>query len=1248
MDQGQNNKVNNVIETCKQAYITRLFNRNPLLHFAAKTTKSSDRFCISDFFVKKSNSTESLMLEQYTRLDPIIAAYTLVRDLLNNLDTTINQPEKSLVAKLQKQRTASKELMHMTGQHSLFIGYPMLYATLDNKSPIFAPLFMIPVTVTVDSSKISVSRVKLKDDVMPVTVNPLLTSWGEKYKDIKIDWNLVVQSLNKNTDTNTLNDEVVVFSQLKQLTKDWAELDPITEQLSVSFESAPTEKELKSWGEQKLSTRVVNCAVLGVVKYSGCSLLQDLESLALKPETDLGILKSLVTPRINVASEAPLASSDIDSWHIVDTDPPQKATIDQAKLSSWLVIQGPPGTGKSQTIVNLIGQALAKQQTVAVICEKPAALEVVKKRLAAVELDELTLLIKKPDQQRLQVIKGIKNINQDWADLSQKQAYDYRDKLANKICVLEQQIDNSMRGFYANRDKGLERYATVKARLHRLERELGYEPLGLLSVPSHIDLLKVFQSFNQEQSRDSRWFNTEWKNRVNAWKKTAIESNFATSPWREHRIDVAINVIELRQALAQINRILTIDSTLMSKRSAHWFSGHRLMGNTFARSFIDDEKRVAQTQLSSAIKSLDFLGAVLKRHNSKLSIDGLYTRSNLRYLEPIWLSSLGTANDVQQLMMELEQFAIGKVLLKHLFNQPDQWVLRLEAAVCSFWLNCWEAEFPHIYNSVLPLKRNLEQLQNLLVEKKSLDASDLRSKFSYRMIFRDGLEGQNLLRERTGKYGSKTQIRDLMSTGWKNTQKLHPILLTTPEVACEILPLQEGLFDLLIIDEASQMFTAEALPLIYRGKKVVIAGDNKQMPPSNFFNAAGDEEEDFDEEESEIGVNDDEAELVVGELTLIPALDNSCLLDAAEAVLPRSSPAQKLLKIHYRSSFRELIEFSNHAFYDGELEAPAGNLAATSILGRPIEFNQVSDAVFYKGVNEKEAQSIVNRIIQFWQQPDSPSLGVIVMNAQQKMKIEDLLREYAELNPAFSTRLEVEREREDRGEDVGFFIRNVENVQGDERDVIILGATYAGDSRRFGPLASAEHGRRRLNVAITRAKQGLVVFSSLNTMPRSGDETVNDKWYFLSYLRYASAVSSGNLKEVNLILDKLNPKRLALRNLDKYDSDFEMEVAEFLATHGYETEPQAPESGFRIDLAVKCTDRLGYLCGIECDGAAYHSSWTARSRDIWRQKILQDKGWNIYRIWSTDWFNDTERAKQNLLEHLKLRVLALKPLKDSV
>ena len=1222
----------NVVESCKQEYINRLFNRNPLLHFSAKATKSSDRFCITDLF-EDTNEVFINSLNTQGGISSLTSAESLIHSLLNGENTDIHHPSNALVRKLIKQKASAKDLMHMTGQHSLYVGYPLLFIPVAGKAPILAPLFLIPVDIFAQSSLIRIDRVRLKEDTTPITVNPLLKSWCEKYKEISISFDDLVQSLNQNSEIETTNTIEQIFSTIKNITSSWSELEKIDLSPYPEFSIAPSDKSIKKWVEDALKPQLTNSAVLGIVKYSGCALLQDLETLSEFNSDDLGILKVLVTPRsLHVEDLAP-ASSDSESWHVVPTDPAQNNTINQVRASPWVVIQGPPGTGKSQTIVNLIAQALAKKQTVAVLCEKPAALEVVKKRLAAVGLDELALLIKKPSEQRLEVIKGIKNIKADWEDLYKTQKIDYRNTQALKISDLDNEISQSMQGFYTReKEEGIKRYADVQARLRKLESALDYAPMALQHDKGHQELVQAVCKLSTAQVRDARWFSDEWLNKVKQWEKSATECDFSTSPWREHDTNLAINVTGLRAALTRIQDLYNCSTELHNKRQAHWFDTHNLMRGLYSLSFFDTEHRSGQIALNEALSGLEVLRRTLTKHQHKSAIESIYSRSTMRYLDPIWLNSIGQASNVQQILKDINEFPIGRILLEYYTNTPDQWCLRVEAAAYEYWINCWEHEYPSIYSSVSPLKRKTELLNDLLNEKLNQDAMVLRNDFRVRLKHRDILENNNLLRERTSKHATKTQIRDLLNGGWETTQKLHPVLLTTPEVACQIFPLKAGLFDWVIIDEASQMFTAEALPLIYRGKKIVVAGDNKQMPPSNFFNSSNDSEEDYDGDESE-----EEDFNPNNKPTFIPALDNPCLLDAAEAVLSKQSHSQKLLTIHYRSSFRELIEYSNHAFYEGELQAPPGNPAAKGILSRPIIFRQLNGAVFHKGVNEQEAQAIVKTVIEILQQPNAPSLGVIVMNAVQKMKIEDLLRDHAEADSDFSSVLEAQRERQDLGEDVGFFVRNVENVQGDERDIIILGATYAGDSRRFGPLGTPEKGRRRLNVAITRAKQGMVVFSSLNSFPDGSGENKSDSWYFLTYLRYAKAVSEGNMDEVDQILDRANPKRIVQRDISLFDSDFEQDVAEFLAMNGYQTTPQARESGFRIDLAVKCSDRLGFLCGIECDGAAFHSSWTARTRDIWRQKILESKGWNIYRIWSTDWFNDTNREKEKLLAHLRNR-----------
>jgi very-short-patch-repair endonuclease len=411
----------------------------------------------------------------------------------------------------------------------------------------------------------------------------------------------------------------------------------------------------------------------------------------------------------------------------------------------------------------------------------------------------------------------------------------------------------------------------------------------------------------------------------------------------------------------------------------------------------------------------------------------------------------------------------------------------------------------------------------------------------------------------------------------------------------------------------------------------VIAGDSKQMPPSDFFASSESSDSDwYDEDE----IDEDDAPPVTTEHRLIAAAGEYCLLDAAENSLPKGAAAQRMLEIHYRSAAKELIEFSNHAFYDGKLQAPPGNPSADVMFNRPIRYQKVQGQ-FKSGINRIEATQIVNFLKELWKIPDSPSVGVIVFNMKQKGELEQQIEELASHEEAFKERWLNERERMHEGEDVGFFVRSVEHVQGDERELIILGTTYAGDSRNFGPLTKKDKGRKRLNVAITRAKRGMLVFSSLNLNAMASDAgSDKEGWFLQQFLRYAKAVSDNDSGSMNAVLNAVNPARTQEQREQQFDSPFEQDVAEFLAQHNYTVDTQIGESGFRIDLGVRRTQGGGYLCGIECDGAQYHSGWRARTNDIWRQRILESKGWEIIRIWSTDWFNDLEKEKRRVLHEI--------------
>lgn len=1204
-----------VIDKCRSEYVTRLLNRNPLLHFSP----TANRFDALDIF-------DGVMANAPVRNAGNGSATTAVSDVRRLIEVLaqgkrarVVGPARAVSAKCSKIRVVSTDIQRMSGQQSLFIGYPLLYTEADGKVPILAPLFLIPVTIS------SASATAIEFFGGAVRVNPLLPEWCNLYQDIKIPTESQLLS-DFVTDDDERHNPIGWRQMTTALMRQWIGVEGIDSVGDDYFESAPSVKKLKDLQASGAKAHVLNSAVLGVARFNGQALLDDLTRLAKTAADALGQnLLSLVAPRKERHQPVAECLPDSQRWSVIDTDPTQDLAIAQNRISDCLVIQGPPGTGKSQTIVNMISQALARSESVAVFCEKRSALEVVKKRMEANGLGHLCQMIDDPVGQRQAIITATREIQRDAGNAAVSAAPREHELKSRIIEALEEKIDERMVAFFRSEEPIRERYADLRCRLTRLSEPQGQDSSTFEKVKSALAEERLDISFTEETPL--------FLQLVQAWQAQAKNCDFDGSPWRALRIDVEIDSQTLHQWLAAVDSHWR--STLPVPPQTLFWLNVRSIADTWSGTFLEPSYREALAVMNAAAAALDRLNFMtgIGPTAPQVVADLLHTKAKTDFISPHWSATLGNAGDVHALSCELAEHKIGGLLRIGYGSNSAKWLDIVKAAIYENMLRQLERENPGCYAAVGPLKADIHRLSELLDSQGESSRLSVRHRFQARLAPMQVLRDRELLRLRgnsaTGR--RKSELRDLYSpAGFDAIKMLHPVLLSTPEVACALLPLKSALFDLVIVDEASQMFVAEALPLLFRGKRIVIAGDAKQMPPSDFFTADAGDGDDGDDQSQ-----DDSEELPTRNPTAIPALDGESVLEAAEAALAAGSPAQRMLEMHYRSAFAELIEFSNHAFYEGRLLAPPGNPAAKAVLPKPITFYRVS-GTFLKGVNRIEAGEIVRFLSTLWQAENSPSVGVIVMNVVQRDHINNLLQTQALEDAEFAERLEQERNRKNEGEDIGFFVRSVEHVQGDERDLIVFGTTYAGDSRMFGPISKASRGRRRLNVAVTRAKKGMAVFCSLNVSHMASDaDKHNDRWYFQQYLRYAEAVSNGDGPKVNSLLEMLNPRLAAVRNAAMFESPFEEEVATFLAENGYESEPQKPETEFRIDLAVKRRDGLGYICGIECDGAQFHSDWRARSRDIWRQRILESKGWHIERVWSTDWFRNPGNTKSKLMEIIR-------------
>ena len=471
-----------------------------------------------------------------------------------------------------------------------------------------------------------------------------------------------------------------------------------------------------------------------------------------------------------------------------------------------------------------------------------------------------------------------------------------------------------------------------------------------------------------------------------------------------------------------------------------------------------------------------------------------------------------------------------------------------------------------------------------------------------------GGEVQVLFKE-ANKQRRHLALRKLFGTIPNLLTQLKPCLLMSPISVSQFLDPEKTKFDLVIFDEASQLRSEDAICSVYRGKQLVVCGDNKQLPPTTFF---------------EQGMSDDLSD-ESDDPNAMEAFDVfDSVLDACAAVMP-----QRQLKWHYRSEHESLIAFSNCMFYDYSLITFPSWLQEDEGFG--VKFAHVPDGVYDRGGrrdNVREAEKVVGLVEEHLRRNPSQSLGVVTFNIAQADTIENHLEQFRRQNP------ELERYfAPDRFEK--FFVKNLESVQGDERDVLIFSVGYGKDkfgrlTMNFGPI-NGTGGERRLNVAVTRARKKVIVVSSI----RASDFDLGE-------------INREGVRVLQRYLDfaERGQDALALHiGEGEFESPFEQSVAARIRGLGFGVIPQVGCSSFRVDLGVVDPSRPGrFVLGVECDGASYHSSATARDRDRIRQQILEKLGWRIHRIWSPDWVtrNETE------VNRLKVAIeTALKDRKES-
>lgn len=550
-------------------------------------------------------------------------------------------------------------------------------------------------------------------------------------------------------------------------------------------------------------------------------------------------------------------------------------------------------------------------------------------------------------------------------------------------------------------------------------------------------------------------------------------------------------------------------------------------------------------------------------------------------------------------------------------NEKD-WQTLAQALYCHKLVTM--ADTPSLLNSDTAIERFMSSSTNI----KALLIDTIKIRWAGNRLISIGSFESGLLRFNSlyNKRGSKGQrrnsLRKIIERDFRLFTSLFPVVICNPGSAASLFPLKKDLFDLVLFDEASQLRLEDTYTSLYRGRIKIISGDQHQMPPSSYFQSELDDNEEAGE--------DDES-LQISEITSAESL-----LDYADI----NGYKSEMLKIHYRSDHADLIQFSNYAFYDAKL-SPIPKFE-TYI---PIEYNRIN-GTYKERQNEAEADYVVQ-----WLKSHSEnhkplrSVGVATLNIPQAELIKEKIADERTASEAFNTFMT-------KLDELGFFVKNLENIQGDERDIIILSTTFGNDSegkfrQNFGPLNNS-NGYRLLNVLVTRAKHNLIIATSIpdNNINRYQDELVisgkDKRAIFYTYLAYARAVAESDEATKRHILDLLNnaDKEVISDNGGQTESPFEEEVLEVLEQafdpKRIRLQYQVGGENFRIDIMILNKDCTVPMLAIECDGYAYHSSPQAYLYDSYRREILKNKGgFDFYPIWSTNWFHDQRNEESKLI-----------------
>ena len=1067
------------------------------------------------------------------------------------------------------------------GIETLFAGIGLATWKVESGTPPNAPVILLPLSVESTGAAIRDFRIKVAGDAH---LNPVLAHILRSEHDIDTgnDQAAVIENASTSLDG--------FLSLINKLTQSWKGLpDLVIERRAVvanfSYSTMPLVNELGQNGELFAASDIV-AAIAGDGEAREALASRICDPNPYQPDID---------PPSN-------------EFLILDADSSQHEAINRVLGGESLVIQGPPGTGKSQTIANLITSLIAQGKRVLFVAEKRAAIEAVTKRLEIVGLSDLIMDMHGGISSRRDFARTLHASLEHVATIP---AHDYT-PLHRRLQACRNSLIENNAALHTPRAPWNLSVFDLRERLLAIP-ECAHTKLRISTKAAQAIDTEGFERLargteewvglggHELAEKHSEWWRSSITTPEEARQAFELVSDFVDNllPTARDALFAALDETQLSRPATVVEWGRTARFLLVA--SGPWWA--RIWAQVVSREYRKTRQELnAPSSLSLApellSRSKESVNALMAGFSSLAPVAGIDDLDVMSHtdlastLNRMVSGRIAVANlpRIRKLEAQFETAGIETVIEQVGKDIPKEYGVRaVEYAWLGRILDDLEFEDRRIaaFDSSTHSRHRDEFVET---DCQHRDSTPLR----VRRLTAEAIiaamnshpEQATLVRKEAAKKRRHLSVRQLWGKAPHVLSTLRPCWTMSPILAAEMIPAGLQLFDVVIFDEASQIPPAEAIGSLARAPQTVIAGDSHQLPPTSFFGRGpGDDDEDEDE----------------GDLSLTRDIES--LLDAAGALL-----RDKMLQWHYRSRDDRLIAFSNNHIYGGALTAFPGAIVSTPVTHHLIPYRPILGVRGTRS-NPDEVEKVVDLVLKHASESPHETLGVIAFGQHHADNIDNaLVRRLGELHDPSLDEFFSEKNEE------RFFVKNIERVQGDERDAIILSVGYHKDVNgklpyRFGPILQ-EGGERRLNVAVTRARFRLTLISSFShhdMNPRRSSAKGVD--LLRKYLEFAA--SGGENLGSNLLDVPLNP--------------FELAVKDGLDRRGIPHTSQYGVSGYRIDFACTHPDEPGRMVlAIEADGASYHSAPTARDRDRLRQQVLESKGWRFHRIWSTAWFRDRE------------------------